>query len=301
MTTDGSSRYGTLIIICEISRGFQEEYPRRPDKPQNTERVQRLVHHVDAVNALQQFSRLPKSEKAAIKESLESSLITMEQWLKHLGQSNFQTICMGELHDESTRDFLAEEFFEKVSADVLLLEATPKKLKRSIKRMEAGRDYFPLLDADIMNILRTVKKRNPNIMIWGIEVTEAQEKKQRGQSNSRDQSIARNFWDRFQPGKRNIFLFGALHCTNESNWLFNNLCHRASFPLKERMLNVRVLGEHQNGTLEAFVYFVDEIGIEKKHFVVSNTHSLHPRIYKWFQLLNRQTLEKYRSLVVFRM
>ena len=210
-------------------------------------------------------------------------------------------MCIGELHEESTRNFLAEEFFANYSADALLLETTPKNLNRLIKRMNAGRDYFPLLGADIMKILRTVKDMNPAIKIWGIEETDEQQKGYHGPSNSRDQSIARNFWDRFQPGRLHIILFGALHCTNEPNWLFKNLCSQASLPLKERMLNVRVLGEHQNGPLEAFVYFLDEIGIEKKHFVIPNTNSLHPRIYELFQLLNRQTLEKYRSLIVFRM
>jgi hypothetical protein len=165
--------------------------------------------------------------------------------------------------------------------------------------MDAGRDYFPLLDADIMNILRTVKDRNPAIKIWGIEETDEQQKKQRGHSNSRDQSIAHNFWDRFQPGRRHIILFGALHCTNESNWLFKNLCSQAPLPLKERMLNVQVLGEHQNGPLEAFVYFLDEIGIEKKTFVIPDTSALHPHIYELFQLVNRQ-MKKYCSLIVFR-
>ncbi len=141
----------------------------------------------------------------------------MEQWLTHLAQSDYQIICIGELHEESTRNFLAEEFFAKFSTDVLLLEVTPKDLKRLTKRMDAGRDYFPLLDADIMNILRTVKDRNPAIKIWGIEETDEQQKDKRGPSNSRDQSIAQNFWDRFQPGRRHIILFGALHCTNESN------------------------------------------------------------------------------------
>ncbi|MEN8751256.1 MAG: hypothetical protein AB1Z18_00640, partial [Desulfobacterales bacterium] len=74
-----------------------------------------------------------------------------------------------------------------------------------------------------------------------------------------------------------------------------------SLPLKDRMLNVRVLGEHQNGPLEAFVYFLDEIGIEKKYFVIPNTNSLHPRIYELFKLLKRQTLDKYRSVIVFRL
>ena len=231
---------------------------------------------------------------------MKSNLISMEQWLTHLGQSDYQIMCMGELHEESTRNFLAEEFFAKFSTDVLLLEATPKKLKRLIKRMDAGRDYFPLLDADIMKILRTVKDKNPIIKIWGIEETDEQQKGKRDHSNSRDQSIANNFWDRFQPGRIHIILFGALHCTNEPNWLYEHLYSQASLPLKERMLNVRVLGEHQNGPLEAFVYFLDEIGIEKKRFVISDTHSLHPRIYELFQSLNRETLRRYRSLLVFR-
>ena len=93
----------------------------------------------------------------------------MEQWLTHLVQSDYQIMCMGELHEEPTRNFLAEEFFVKFSTDVLLLEATPKNLKRLIKRMDAGRDYFPLLNADIMKILRTVKNRNPAIKIWGLK------------------------------------------------------------------------------------------------------------------------------------
>ena len=287
--------YIIILLFLSIYDWLVEEYPRRPAKPPSSERIQHPFYHEEAAKALQQFSRLPKPEKTVIKNNLKSNLISMEQWLTHLGQSDYQIICMGELHEESTRNFLAEEFFAKFSTDVLMLEATSKNLKRLIKRMDAGRDYFPLLDADIMKILRTVKDRNPTIRIWGIEETEEQQK----DSNSRDQSIAHNFWDRFQPGRLHIILFGALHCTNDPNWLFKNLCDQATFPLKEHMLNVRVLGEHQNGPVEAFVYFLDEIGIEKKHFVIPNTNSLHPRIYELFQMLNRQILEKYRSLIVF--
>jgi hypothetical protein len=292
--------YLIILLLLSVYDWIVEEYPRRPTKPTSSERIQHPFYHEVAAKALQRFSRLPKPEKAAIKQNLESNLISTEQWLTHLGQSDYQIICMGELHEESTRNFLAEEFFAKFSTDVLLLEATPKDLKRLFKRMDAGRDYFPLLDADIMKILRSVKNRNPAIKIWGIEETDEPQKGQHGHSISRDQSIAHNFWDRFQPGRFHIILFGALHCTNEPNWLFKHLSNQASFPLKERMLNVRVLGEHQNGPVEAFVYFLDEIGIEKKHFVIPNTDSLHPRIYELFQMLNRQTLEKYRSLIVFR-
>ena len=292
--------YLIILLFLTIYDWIVEEYPRRPTKPPSSERIHYPFYHQEVANALKRFYRLPESEKAVIKKNLESSLISMEQWLTHLGQSDYQIMCMGELHEESTRNFLAEEFFAKYSADVLLLEATPKNLKRLIQRMKAGRDYFPLLDADIMKILRSVKYRNPAIKIWGIEETDEQQQGQHGRSISRDQSIADNFWDRFQPGKIHIILFGALHCANEPNWLFKNLCNQASLPLKDRMLNVWVLGEHQNGPVEAFVYFLDEIGIERKHFVIPNTNSLHPRINELFQMLNQQTLKKYRTLVVFR-
>ena len=292
--------YFIILLFLSVYDWIEEEYPRRPTKPPSSERIHYPFYHQEVANALKRFYRLPESEKAVIKKNLESSLISMEQWLTHLGQSDYQIICMGELHKESTRNFLAEEFFAKFSTDVLLLEATPKDLKRLIKRMDAGRDYFPLLDADIMKILRSVNDRNPAIKIWGIEETDEQQKGQHGHSISRDQSIAHNFRDRFQPGRLHIILFGALHCTNEPNWLFKNLCNQASLHLKERMLNVRVLGEHQNGPVEAFVYFLDEIGIEKKHFAIPNTNSLHPRVYELFQMLNQETLEKYRSLIVFR-
>ena len=292
--------YLLILLFLSVYDWVLEEYPRRPTEPMKSERIQHQLHHQEAIKALQLFSRLPKPEKTAIKESLKSNLISIKQWLTRLRQSNFQILCMGELHKESTRSFLSKEFFANFSVDVLLLEATPEELKRLIKRMEAGRDYFPLLDANIMNILRTVRDRNPDIKIYGIEQTDKQAKNHHGHSNSRDQSIAQNFWGTFEPGLRHIILFGTLHCANESNWLFHNLCDQASPTLKDEMLNVQVMGEHQNGPVEAFVYFMDEIGVEKRHFVIPDTRSLPDHIYEWFPLLDHQTLGKYRSLIVFR-
>jgi len=293
--------YFIILLLLSVYDWVAKEYPTRPDEPPNEARVQHPGNHKAATEALQLFSQLPQSEKVAIKENLESNMISIEQWLTHLTRAEYQILCIGEFHEESTRQFLSEYFFAKMNTDVLMLEATPKKLKRIFKRMEAGRDYYPLLDADILNILRAAIDRNPDIRICGIEETDKQEKQQADHSNSRDQSIAHNFWDSFQPGKRHIILFGALHCANESNWLYQNLCSQTSPPLKDRMLNVRVLAEHQNGPLEAFVYFLDEIGIPKKHFVIPNTNSLHPFTYEFFQLLKRQTLDKYRSVLVFRL
>ena len=286
-----------LVLLClYIYDWIVSEYPQRPAESSSPERIRHPSYHRQATTALQRFSRLPEAEKAAIKDSLESALISLEHWLTDLEKSDYQVICLGENHAESTRKFLAKEFFATVYPDILLLEATPENLHGLIDRMHAGRDYFPLLNADIMEILRTVNNRNPTIEIRGIEETGEQRKR----SKSRDRSIAENFRDGFQPGKLHVILIGALHCTNDPNSLFNNLFDQASLPLKQQLLNVRILGEHQNGPAEAFVYFLDEIGIEKKHLVIADNNSLHPRIYELFQMLNWQTLEKYRSLVIFR-
>ena len=285
-----------VLLFLAVYDWIVSEYPSRPAERANSERIQHPLFHEQAKKALLRFSQLPESEKAAIKNSLKSDLISVDQWLTHLEASDYRIICLGEIHAESTRIFLAEAFFSRFDPDVLLLEATPEQLQRLVERMRAGRDYFPLLGADIMKILRTVTGRNPRIEIRGIEATEAQRKR----SQSRDQIIARNFWDRFQPGKRHVILFGALHCANDPNWLYNNLYDQASIPLKARMLNLRVLEEHQRGPVEAFVYFLDEIGIEKNHFVIPDTSSLHPRVEELLQMLYWQSAEKYRSVVIFR-
>jgi hypothetical protein len=294
---------GYLVILLGLTAydWLREEYPQPSGRLPSRERIQHPFYHEQAVTALRRFSSLPERQRNSIRERLKCSLISMEQWLTSIGQSDYRIMCIGELHEECIRSYLADKFFSNFSVDVLLLEATPEELNRLLKRMKAGRAYFPLLDADIMRILRTVRNRNPDVNIYGIEETDEQQKKQRSHSGARDKSIARNFWNRYQPEKRHIILFGALHCTNESDWLFENLRNQASVPLKKLMLNALVLEEHQNGPVEAFVYFLDEIGIEKRDFVIPDTSGLPARIYEWFHLLNRQTLQKYRSLIVFRL
>jgi hypothetical protein len=291
--------YLLILIFLSIHNWFIQEFPRRPAEVMNSERIQHPFHHQRAIEVLQLFSLLSKPDRTAIQQNLNSNLISIEQWMTRLRQSNFQILCMGELHTESIRRFLSNEFFAEFNVDVLLLETTPRELNDLMKRMEAGRDYFPLLDADIMNILRSVRNRNPDIKIYGIEETDKQSGEKNSQANSRDQWVAKNFWTSFEPGLRHIVLFGALHCMNESGWLFYNLYNQAPPKLRDKMLNVKVLEEHQNGTLEAFVYFINEIGVEKRNFVIPDTHSLSDHIYEWFPTFNHQILEKYESLVVF--
>ena len=50
-------------------------------------------------------------------------------------------------------------------------------------------------------------------------------------------------------------LFGALHCTNETGWLYARLLNQASPTLQRDMVNVLVIGEHQDGPLETLCVF----------------------------------------------
>jgi hypothetical protein len=294
--------YLLILLILQAHDWYKAEFPKPPSMPPSTETIQHPFYHEQAVEALNRFSRMPEPEKDMILHNLESGLIDLEEWLGRLVRTECQVLCLGELHEETTRQFLSDAFFPRYSVDVLLLEATPTELKKLMRKMEAGRSYFPLLNADIMNVLRSVRNKNPDSCIYGIEETDLQQEENKGPSGSRDRSIATNFWARFRPGVRNIILIGGLHCGNEPNWLFGLLREQAPAPLKQRMLNTWVLEEHQNGALEGFIYFLDEIGVERgaKNFVIPDTCALHPRLRQWFPVLNRQILTKYDSVVVFR-
>ena len=182
-----------------------------------------------------------------------------------------------------------------------MLEATPKALRRLTKRMQAGRTYFPLLGADIMNVLRTVRARNPNVQIFGIEETDGQQKEQNSHSGSRAQSIAQNFWSRYRPGRRHLILFGALHCTNEPNWLSKRLYDQAPIAFGKPNGKRPSAGRTSNwpgGSLCVFFSMRSESKRPPSSF--RTPVRCMACIYDWFPSLNRQALQKYRSLIVFR-
>ena len=291
-----------IITLLWVGYGwFKQEYPNPPRQTQNTSRVQHPFYHHQAENALRSFLSLSNNKKKAIRENLESNLLPIDDWLKQLNESDFQVLCLGELHEESTRNFLAKRFFPIVKPEVLLLEATPKELKHFRKKLAAGRTYFPLLGADILSILRAATAVNPKIRIYGIEETKKQNKEEMPVCGTRDSNISNNFWKIFQPGKRHVILFGALHCANESCWLFENLREMASPSLKSKMTNMWVLEEHQYGPLEAFIYFLDRIGIARKSFVIPETQNIHPAVLELLPFLDHRIIKIYQTLIAFRL
>ena len=274
--------YVLILLLLTARDWYRREYPRPPAESLVEERIQHPLHHKRALDALDRFGRLPRTEREAIRKNLEERLVPLEQWLSRLDRSDVQILCLGELHEESTRAFLADVLFARIPVDVLLLEATPRDLKGLMRRAESGRRYFPLLGADIMEILRTVMAVNPGIRICGIEETAEQQKREHQTSGSRDQHIAQNFWEHFRPGLRHVVLFGAFHCAKEPNWLYGNLWKKANSELRKKMLNVRVAHEHQHGPLEAFLFFLDDLGLKNDSSFVLKTDFLHPGLTESF-------------------
>ncbi len=135
----------------------------------------------------------------------------------------------------------------------------------------------------------------------GIEETDVQRVARQNYDNrgTRDESIQNNFWQAFRYGPRYAVLFGALHCTSRDEWLYGNTRRLAPRRVAGEMLNVRVMGEHQDGSIEALAYFLEEIGIQRDDFVVVDSKAVDPVIYKWFELLG-VLFKNFTALIVFR-
>jgi hypothetical protein len=136
--------------------------------------------------------------------------------------------------------------------------------------------------------------------VAGIDETQSQ-KNQRiyRKQGSRDLSIAGNLRSHVRRGKRHAVIFGALHCADQPNWMYRRIRlgeHRVS---REEIRNVNVIGEHQNGTVEAFLEFIHVIGVARRNFMIADTSALDSTLFTWFPALTR-SFARFDSVIVFR-
>lgn len=293
---------GYLIVMLAlfVYEWIEETFPSPQTKPVVEGRIQHPFYNARAVSTVNWFLELPESEKNRLMNQIQSSMLPLDTWINQLEKSDYQIICLGELHQETTRRIIAEKLFVKMELDVLMLESTPEHLNFLLEKADSDRSYYPLLGADILAVLRTVIEKNPKVHIRGIEGTDTQKGNPNTFSGTRDQTIAKNFRNVFQSGKRHVILFGRLHCAKESNWLFQNIHEQSSAGLQEKMLSISVMGEHQYGPLEAFIYFLDEIGLGRKLFVMIHLEELSRLFSEHFPTLTESIFMKYNAIIVFR-
>lgn len=290
-----------LILVAVWVFEFVDERYLNPPVEKEFEYDFPKFNHM-AVEALEKYGALSAAERERFRTNLQEQFIPVERWLSALEASGFSILCVGEHHIDLTRDYLANELFSRISVDVMLLEATPAEAASLVRRVESGEPKVEMLGARIGNVIRAVRKTNPAVVFAGIEETEAQKEKRLDQEKAgiRDDSIVRNVWRNYVPGKRHVILFGAIHCNNWPNWLYQ--LARASAPpaVLAKMLNLMIVERQQDSLIDPFLHFLDEIGMEKRDFVIADTSRLDPLVLEWFALMVPQIFSQYQTILIFR-
>jgi len=261
--------------------------------------VRHAGYEQSATKAIEAFDALPAHRRQALVENLRTNLGDLHEELIRLNASRLTILCIGERHMATTRRFLAEVVLPALTIDVLLLETPSNALPEIMSRIDAGLAEVDLLDADIAAIVRSVRGSNPDIVIAGIDET-ATQKAQRvhRKRGSRDISITGNLRSHIRRGKRHAVLFGALHCADQPNWMYRQVRLGEHRVKREEIRNINVIGEHQDGPVEAFLVFIHAIGIERRNFLIADPGALDGLIYAWFPDLTRSFL-RFEAVIVF--
>lgn len=285
----------TFVLGTSLYQAYETHFQVPTISAADTTRIQYPNYHLVALSALKAFKSLSETQKARVKDNLRSNLVEFDTWLPAFTKRRHKLVCLGENHDDYTRQFLANEFFAQFKPDILMVETTPEELERM---KESSRSYVPLLGANIAAVL---KAQAAHTKLAGIEQTQLQKTPpDRNKKPDREQAIFRNFQSQFEAEKTNTILYGALHCGDFDGWLYQLLKNKTKLITPDEMTSIRVLGEHQDGSLEALTYFLDEIGLKMANFAITNTKSLSPWLYEAFPVFNDQTLKHYDTVVVFR-
>ena len=291
-----------LAIALIQAHTLYMDFTRPVDAWPPGDRIRFPEHRPHAERALARVAALPAKERADLISEIGRAIQPFPTWLASLNQRPVTVLCIGENHEPYLRRFLADRLFATLKADILLLEATSHEARRMRSRVEAGDEPVELLDADIARLLRNALWANPGLVIDGIEERREQLSTRRQQgTGSREGSIETNLRIRYRPGRRHVVLYGAFHCSHRGGWLFQRLRNRALPDIPaDSLVNLRVAWEHVEAPFEAFVYFLDELGLAPGDFVITDPESLAARIDDWFPFLSANELHAFGTLAVFR-
>ncbi len=291
-----------VLIGSALAQGWISDFlsPTAEQISNQRQRVSALPSHMGK-SITARFVRMPIEEQNAIRSNLEQQLQSVDTWLESIARAKPQILCLGEEHEQSTRSFLTEKIFPRLDLDVLMLETTSAGLEVIDRAIQSKQSFVPLEGANIRPVIKAVREKNPDVTLVAIEETKPQRLRRIKLSNQgfRDDTLAVNFWKHYQKGKRHALIFGALHCGDNANWLYAQIRKQAPEHLRTGLLNVRVLGDYQNESLQAMVYFLKTISMTQEDFVVPDTALLHPEVKQWLALLV-PTLRDYQTLLVFR-
>ncbi|NJO51115.1 MAG: hypothetical protein HC840_18590, partial [Leptolyngbyaceae cyanobacterium RM2_2_4] len=109
-----------------------------------------------------------------LQAELNAQQAGLSEWIQAVNWSNLEFLCLGEIHNPTFRQFLAQEIFSQLDVDVLMLEADPPQVEQFLAEVEAGNPSVGLFGSDIAAVIRAVQTRNPNVQILGVDETAEQ-------------------------------------------------------------------------------------------------------------------------------
>jgi hypothetical protein len=276
--------YGLIFLILGIFGAMAYEWARdnfvslpSPWKAPKGARVQHPESDRLREIAVRGFAEIPQAERRRLRANLASSIAPVDSWLDGLVREPPQLICVGERHDDATREFLARRFFVRYPVDVLMLEMRDSNLVILQRLMDAGSPRLSVLEADIAGIIRAAKQANPAVAVHAID---------------------ENFRDRFRQGRRHAMLYGAFHCADDSQWFIHRIRKPGNGIRVDQTLSVNVINAHESAGIEAFVNFLEDNGLPSPPFVIPSTAALDAEFYSWFPSLMSK-FQHYDATIVF--
>ena len=298
--------YGCILVILGIFLAIGYDWARenfvptpsplnRPNQANN--RFSEIDHLRES--ALRKFADIPVYERQELRDSLRSAIASLDSWAGKIRNATPDLICVGEKHDDLTRAFLADQFFSRFLVDVLMLETTHEDLDILIKLIDSGSSRLSILEADMADIIRAARATNSEIFIYGIEESRDQRiARFKTGAGSREKSIVENFRTHFREGSTHAVLYGALHCLDEPNWFFGRIRAAEDASRIGSMMSINVINASESIETQAFVDFLQELGLPRPPFVIPHTSMLHAEVYAWFPQLT-QSFRQYDSVVLF--
>jgi hypothetical protein len=298
--------YGLIFLILGIFGAMAYEWARdnfvslpSPWKAPKGARVQHPESDRLREIAVRGFAEIPQAERRRLRANLASSIAPVDSWLDGLVREPPQLICVGERHDDATREFLARRFFVRYPVDVLMLEMRDSNLVILQRLMDAGSPRLSVLEADIAGIIRAAKQANPAVAVHAIDENRDQVLARfETREGSREQSIVENFRDRFRQGRRHAMLYGAFHCADDSQWFIHRIRKPGNGIRVDQTLSVNVINAHESAGIEAFVNFLEDNGLPSPPFVIPSTAALDAEFYSWFPSLMSK-FQHYDATIVF--
>ncbi|MBI3548007.1 MAG: hypothetical protein HY078_03035 [Elusimicrobia bacterium] len=235
--------------------------------------------------------------KEEFRRAIAANKIPLEDWAASAWSSGTDFWCLGERHDDRFRSAYARRVFTRLAMDELLLEAEPEEARALVRRVDAGEARVEHLSADIAEALRAARARNPGLAIRGVEPTRAQSHASNPAGRAEREALIASNIVQGRPGLRRAALYGALHCSKNSQSIgferpfFRHLLG-SERGARARSAAVVFAGDFKN----LFSLYMKELELDGESWAIADTSRIDPASYNYLWEL-RVLLDNYDAVL----